>query len=92
MVSVAEMSLAGAVLQVSGASKAYHFGKYPVPALNGVSFVLAPGEFVALFGQNGAGKSTLLRSIVGLQSLDSGEIHIGLSDFRWGWVMCGAAW
>lgn len=63
-------------LRVSAATKAYHYGKYPVPALNGVSFTLEAGEFVALFGQNGAGKSTLLRSIVGLQPLDSGEISI----------------
>lgn len=76
MVNVTEMSRSGAVLQVSGASKAYRYGKYPVPALNAVSFAVAPGEFVALFGQNGAGKSTLLRSIVGLQPLDSGEISI----------------
>lgn len=76
MVNAAEMSLPRTVLQVSGAFKAYHYGKYPIPALNGVSFGVAPGEFVALFGQNGAGKSTLLRSIVGLQPLDSGEISI----------------
>ena len=76
MVNVTKMSGPGPVLQVSGASKAYHYGKYPVPVLNDVSFAVAPGEFVALFGQNGAGKSTLLRSIVGLKPLESGEVSI----------------
>lgn len=34
------------------------------------------GEFVALLGPSGCGKSTLLRIIAGLETPDSGEIHI----------------
>ncbi len=33
--------------------------------LQGVSFDVAPGEFVAVVGPNGAGKSTLLRAVTG---------------------------
>jgi len=36
-------------------------------AVQASSFVLAPGELVALVGPNGAGKSTLLRALAGLQ-------------------------
>lgn len=35
------------------------------------------GEFLVLLGPSGCGKSTLLRLIAGLETLDSGEIHIG---------------
>src|SRR5262245_2234579 len=38
---------------------------------------LAAGDRLALLGPSGSGKSTLLRLIAGLETLDTGEIHIG---------------
>ena len=35
------------------------------------------GEFVVLLGPSGCGKTTTLRALAGLESIDSGEIHIG---------------
>jgi ATP-binding cassette subfamily B protein/ATP-binding cassette subfamily C protein LapB len=46
------------------------------PALEAVSFSIAPGERIALLGRPGAGKSTLLRCLGGLCRPDAGQIHI----------------
>jgi NitT/TauT family transport system ATP-binding protein len=47
-----------------------------VRAVNGVSFDIAPGEFVAITGQSGCGKTTLLRILLGLMSKSSGDLEV----------------
>jgi len=44
--------------------------------LDGLSFVLDPGEALVVTGPNGAGKSTLLRALAGLLPLAAGRITI----------------
>ncbi len=45
-----------------------------VPVLTGVSFTLADGEIVVLFGRNGVGKTTLMRALVGLLKPARGQV------------------
>ena len=49
-------------------------GERPMPTLERVDLVAAPGEFVALIGPSGCGKSTLFPILAGLERADSGEV------------------
>lgn len=71
------MNEARPIIEVDSLSKIY--GSLPV--LQGLSFSVARGEFVALLGANGSGKSTLLRLLSGLSKPTAGAIRIG------GWEM-----
>jgi putative ABC transport system ATP-binding protein len=45
-------------------------------ALNGVSFNISPGEWVALMGPSGSGKTTLINILGGLDTLTSGRVVV----------------
>jgi NitT/TauT family transport system ATP-binding protein len=59
------------LLSLSAVAKRFHSG---TQALQGLSFDVAPGEFVSLLGPSGCGKSTALRLTAGLLTPDSGSI------------------
>ena len=45
-----------------------------IPAVNGVSFSVRPGEVAGYLGPNGSGKSTTMKMITGMMEMTSGEI------------------
>lgn len=45
--------------------------------IDGLTFSLPPNGIVGVIGPNGVGKTTLFKTIVGLESLDSGQLKIG---------------
>jgi len=47
-----------------------------VRAVDGLSFVVKPGEIFGLLGPNGAGKTTTVKLILGLLELDAGDITV----------------
>ncbi len=56
----------------------YHYND-AYPALEGVSFTVAPGEKYALVGKSGAGKSTIANLLLGFIQPATGRVTIGSS-------------
>lgn len=69
------------IIEALDLHKTYHIGKIEVPALRGISFTVAQGEFVSIVGPSGSGKSTLFYLLGGLTRADSGKVIIGGVDF-----------
>ena len=61
------------MLEVRGITKSYG-GPSGRRVLDGLDFVVRPGEYVAITGESGVGKSTLLNLVAGLDVPDSGQI------------------
>ncbi len=53
-----------------------HGGYGRIPILYGVTFSVAPGEFVGILGHNGMGKTTLLRTLMGYLPATSGSVSL----------------
>ena len=64
------------MLKVSNLKKSFFTEEIETVALNGVSFDVKEGEFVAVMGPSGCGKSTLLNILGLLDNPTSGEYHL----------------
>ncbi|MFA0822212.1 MAG: ABC transporter ATP-binding protein [Methanomethylovorans sp.] len=64
------------MILVKNLKRYYGTGETAVKALNGVSFEIYKGEFVAIMGASGSGKTTLLRILALLDDATDGEYTI----------------
>lgn len=60
------------MIEVKNITKIYKTGDVEFNALNGISFKIKDGEFVAIMGPSGSGKSTLMHILGALDSPTSG--------------------
>jgi ABC-2 type transport system ATP-binding protein len=56
-----------------------------IPAVDGVSFTIRPGEVLGVLGPNGAGKSTTVKVLIGLIEPTRGEIFFKGNDVFSDW-------
>ena len=64
------------IVRAKGLTKLYQRGREQVRALDGVSFTVERGEFVAVVGPSGSGKSTLLNLVGCMDAPTSGSLEL----------------
>lgn len=60
----------------------YYDSRPEVPAINNVSFLIKPGEYVAFVGRSGAGKSSTIHLIERFFDPTSGQVYLDGHDIR----------
>ena len=68
------------ILKVEELKKVYGSGENTVHALDGISFSVEKGDFVAIVGPSGSGKSTLLHILGGVDKPTSGHVYVNGQD------------
>lgn len=68
------------ILKVENLTKIYGSGNNEVRALDGVSFSVEKGQFVAIIGPSGSGKSTLLHILGGVDAPTGGKVYMDGQD------------
>jgi putative ABC transport system ATP-binding protein len=64
------------VLRLRDVQRHYQLGGLPVPALDGVSLDVGPGEFIAILGPSGSGKSTMMNILGCLDRPTAGSYEL----------------
>jgi NitT/TauT family transport system ATP-binding protein len=70
------MTVIAPAIEVSHLSKTYTTHEGLTVALDGLSFSVAPQEFISLLGPSGCGKTTVLKIVAGLSAATSGSVKV----------------
>jgi ATP-binding cassette, subfamily C, bacterial LapB len=76
------LKLSGCEGKIEFRNVGFRYPGAPERALDGLSFMIEPGEHVALLGRVGSGKSTIAKLVLGLYPPEEGLIMIDGSDIR----------
>lgn len=68
------------ILRVENLTKTYGSGDNEVRALDGISFSVEKGQFLAIIGPSGSGKSTLLHILGGVDMPSEGKVYMDGQD------------
>ena len=68
------------LLRIENLVKTYGKGENEVCALDGVSFSVEKGSFIAIIGPSGSGKSTLLHILGGVDRPTAGKVYMDGND------------
>jgi len=68
------------ILDVKDVTRIFGSGPTATTALRGVSLAVGEGQLIALRGRSGSGKTTLLNIVGGLDTPDSGTVHVDGKD------------
>jgi ABC-type lipoprotein export system ATPase subunit len=68
------------MIETKDLHRSYRIGKKSIEVLHGIDLKIHKGEKVFLCGPSGAGKTTLLYTLAGLESPESGSVHIAGTD------------
>jgi putative ABC transport system ATP-binding protein len=70
------------IVSLTDVTKTYSLGKVQVPALQGVTLQVYPGEFISIAGPSGSGKTTALNLIGCVDTATSGVVSVDGQDTK----------
>ena len=64
------------MIKIENLYKSYGQGQAKIEVLKNIDLDIEKGKIICILGPSGSGKSTLLNIIGGIESIDSGEVHV----------------